>query len=243
MRLHVIVPVYNEGENIGRTLDELERAVRTPHDVSIVYDFAEDNTIPAATAWHAAHPDVDLRLLHNDLGRGVVNAIKKGLSTVRDGAGLVMMADLSDDLRTVDVMVDKIAQGYDVVCGSRYMPGGRQIGGPVFKKFLSRLAGLSLYWLAGVPTRDVTNSFKMYSPRLLDRVVVESRGGFEIGLELVVKCHAGGGRVTEVPSVWRDRTAGESRFRLWQWLPHYLRWYFYALRYRLGLLRPPRLFS
>lgn len=237
MKVHIIIPVYNEKDNIRQTLDEIEHAVSTSHDITIVYDFPEDNTLPVASRWHGAHADVDLRLLENDRGPGVVHAIKKGLAEVSDGAALVVMADLSDDLRAVDSMAERIAAGYDVVCGSRYMAGGRQVGGQPFKKFLSRLAGLSLHLLTGIATHDITNSFKMYSARLLGSIVIESRGGFEVGLEILVKCFAGGGRITEVPSVWRDRTAGESRFRLWRWLPHYLKWYLYALGYRLGLVR------
>lgn len=242
MHLHIIVPVYNEKDNIARTLDDVEVFVRTPHDVTIVYDFPEDNTLPAALKWRERHPQVGLHLLLNDLGRGVVNAIKKGLGQVHDGAALVMMADLSDDLRAVDLMVEKIAQGYDVVCGSRYMTGGQQIGGPRLKRFLSRMAGLSLHVMTGIPTHDITNSFKMYSARLLQSIIVESAGGFEIGLEILVKCFAGGGRITEVPTIWRDRTVGESRFQMWRWLPHYLRWYFYAIGYRLGIVRSRPLF-
>src|SRR5205814_10401197 len=116
--------------------------------------------------------------------------------------------------------------------GSRYMPGGRQVGGPVLKGLLSRAAGVSLHWLAGVPTRDVTNSFKMYRTAFLRSLTFESSGGFEIGMEAVVKAYVGGGRIAEVPSTWTERVAGRSRFRLWRWLPRYLRWYLYAFRGR-----------
>jgi hypothetical protein len=109
------------------------------------------------------------------------------------------------------------------------MQGGQQIGGPRVKKLLSRAAGLSLWHLAGVPTHDVTNSFKMYTSRVLRSIEIESTGGFEIGMEVVVKAHAAGFRIGEVPATWRDRTAGRSRFRLWKWLPHYLRWYAFAI--------------
>jgi dolichol-phosphate mannosyltransferase len=61
---------------------------------------------------------------------------------------------------------------------------------------------------------------------------IESRGGFELNLELTVKAFLAGYRIAEVPSTWRDRTSGESRFRLWKWLPLYLHWYFYAFRPR-----------
>src|SRR2546430_5460843 len=62
---------------------------------------------------------------------------------------------------------------------------------------------------------------------------MESAAGFELALELTVKAHALGLPIAEVPTIWRDRTAGESRFRLTKWLPHYLRWYRYGMRTRL----------
>src|SRR5207248_11256555 len=105
-----------------------------------------------------------------------------------------------------------------------------QSGGPLVKRSLSRAAGVSLHWIGGLPTHDATNSFRLYSERLLEEVAIESRGGFELGIELTVKAHLMGLRVTEVPTTWRDRTAGTSRFRLLKWLPHYWRWY------SLGLL-------
>jgi hypothetical protein len=142
---------------------------------------------------------------------------------------LVAMADGSDDPKDVDRMLEVARSGAAVVSGSRYMRGGRQLGGPLLKRTLSRLAGLSLHWVAGLPTHDPTNSFRLYSRSLLDAVEIESVGGFEVGLELTVKAHERGLRVAEVPTTWRDRTAGQSRFRLWRWGPHYLRWYLRAL--------------
>lgn len=229
MVLDIVIPVYNEGKNICRTLAEIEDKVRTPHRVWIVYDFEEDDTLPALQAWERPTPEI--HLLRNRFGRGVLNAIRSGFAAVPDdGVVLVVMADLADDLAAVDGMAARIADGYDLVCGSRYMPGGRQIGGPRLKGLLSRAAGLSLHFLTGLPTRDVTNSFKMYRTALLRAIPIESDGGFELGMELTVKAHARGYRVAEVPSVWRDRTAGESRFRLTRWLPKYLHWYWTALR-------------
>jgi hypothetical protein len=121
-------------------------------------------------------------------------------------------------------------QGYHVVAGSRYMRGGRLVGGPPFKQLLSRLAGTSLWWLRGLPTHDATNAFKIYHRAMVKSLTVESRGGFELNLELTVKAFLNGYRITEVPVTWRDRTNGKSRFRLWKWLPLYVRWYLYAFR-------------
>jgi hypothetical protein len=142
------------------------------------------------------------------------------------------MADLSDDLGRVDSMLALYQQGYQLVAGSRYMKGGKMEGGPIVKKFLSRMAGLSLHWFRGIPTHDATNAFKMYDSGMLKTFTIESQHGFELNLELTVKTFLGGYRIGEVPSTWRDRTEGISRFQLWKWLPSYLKWYFYAFRPR-----------
>ena len=127
-------------------------------------------------------------------------------------------------------MYELYLQGYDLVCGSRYMPGGKLIGGPFFKQLLSRTSGLTLHYFRGIPTHDATNSFKLYDARMVHELKVESVAGFELGLELTVKAFLNGYRIAEIPSVWRDRTAGTSRFRVMHWMPHYLKWYFHAFR-------------
>jgi len=230
-RLGIVIPVYDEGEIITQTLREIGRKVGTPHTVTVVFDKDDDTTLPPVRA--LMNESGNIRLVRNRYGRGVLNAIKTGLEDAREDAVLVSMADLSDDYAVVDTMFEKISRGFAVVCGSRYMRGGKQIGGPRFKRFLSRMAGLTLHLFSGVPTHDITNSFKMYSRQVLDGIRIESSGGFELGMEIVVKAYFGGFKITEVPTVWRDRSSGRSRFRLWRWLPKYLRWYFFALRCRM----------
>jgi hypothetical protein len=139
------------------------------------------------------------------------------------------MADLSDDLGKVEEMLRLYRQGYRVICPSRYMRGGRQIGGPLLKRWLSRGAGVSLYWL-GFPTHDATNNYRLYDAELVNRLGIESSGGFELALELTAKAFAAGALITEVPTTWRDRTAGESRFQMRKWLPKYLYWYLFAAK-------------
>jgi hypothetical protein len=174
-----------------------------------------------------------VELVRNDLGRGVLNAIRAGIAAATADVVIITMADLSDDLAVVPRMVELIrGRGYDIVCASRYMRGGRQIGGPWLKGLMSRAAGLSLYWLGGLPVHDATNAFRAYRRELLASIPIESTGGFEYSLELTAKAHSRGARIAEVPSTWRDRTAGESRFKLRAWLPKYLKWYRYALTHR-----------
>lgn len=222
--LSVVIPVYNEGENITPTVMSLLEEVHVrPLEILVVHDFDEDTTVPVVRELQKTHPEV--RLHRNDIGRGVVNALKAGLQTSSAPYMLVTMADASDDPASIDAMYALAQHGVDVVAGSRYMPGGHQVGGPPIKRTLSRMAGLSLHHIGGIPTHDATNSFKIYSRRLLEAVELESDGGFEIGIELTVKAHLMGFRIAEVPTTWHDRTAGESRFQTRRWIPKYLRWY------------------
>lgn len=219
-----MVPVYNEGENVVATLRGIvERSRTRPLEVLVVYDFDGDTTVPVVERLQSEIPEL---VLHkNTIGRGVLNAIKSGLAAARAPYVLVTMGDGSDDPGDIDSMYVLAKGGADVVAGSRYMRGGHQLGGPLLKRSMSRAAGLSLHWVAGIPVHDATSNFRMYSRRLLDKVTIESDGGFELGIELTVKAHLLGMRVAEVPTTWRDRTAGQSRFQLWRWLPRYLRWY------------------
>lgn len=230
-RYAMVVPVYNEGGNIAAYCRALAEAP-AEYELLICYDFEGDDTLPALERLPASEKPATLRLVRNSLGRGVRYAIEAGMRAASAPVVIVSMADLSDDFSKIEDMVARVEAGADVVCASRYMPGGRQIGGPWLKGFLSRAAGLSLRALSGLPTHDPTNSFKAYSREFLRRTPIESRAGFALALELTVKAHFGGGRVEEVPATWRDRTEGASRFRLFSWLPHYLRWYLWALRKR-----------
>jgi dolichol-phosphate mannosyltransferase len=233
--LSVVVPVYNEGENITSTLHGVHRVlVGVPHEILVVYDFDEDNTIPVVNRLQAELPTV--RPLRNQIGRGVLNAMKAGFEAANAPHLLTTMADGSDDPREIPAMLELARGGADVVAGSRYMRGGRQIGGPPLKRTMSRAAGLSLHWVGGLPVHDPTSNYKLYSRRLLDQVQIESTAGFELAIELTVKAHLLGMKVAEVPTTWRDRTAGKSRFQLRKWLPNYLRWYWVGMRGRFRRL-------
>lgn len=228
--LNIVVPVYNEGANFERLYNEVQTKITVPKRLIVVYDFDEDNTLPIAKK--IAKKDSSVELVKNTIGRGALNAIKTGFKHVKSGPVLVTMADLADDLKTVDAMYACYIDGAHVTCGSRYMRGGKQVGGPLLKRTLSRLAGNSLHYVRRFPTHDVTNNFKLYDKALLDQIQIESTGGFEVAMEITVKAHHRGATIAELPSTWYDRTAGESNFKLWKWLPSYLKWYMYAFKPR-----------
>jgi glycosyltransferase involved in cell wall biosynthesis len=229
--LSIVMPVYNEGDAVEPVLRSYEAAIRTPHELLVVYDFDEDTTVPVLSRLSSEFPSI--RAHRNTIGRGVLNAMRSGIAASSGAYVLVSMADGSDEPHLVDSMVVLARDGADVVAASRYMPGGRQLGGPPLKRLLSRVAGLTLHSFGGVATHDPTNNFKLYSHRFLESVTIESSAGFELALELTVKATLAGRRVAEVPTTWRDRTAGQSNFQLRKWLPHYFHWYLVAIRARL----------
>jgi dolichol-phosphate mannosyltransferase len=219
--------VYYEHEVIGATLEGLERILDQQSEILVVYDTEEDPTVAAVREGKARWPRA--RLVRNDYGRGVVGALKTGISRADGRYVVVFMADMSDEPEVIPRMVAKADEGYDLVCASRYMRGGAQIGAPRFKAFLSSMAGRSLHLFARLPVHDATNSFRLYTQDLVRSVTIESDGGFEVGIELTVKAFLQGRRLAEVPTTWRERTAGTSKFNLRKWLPSYTRWYFYLL--------------
>ena len=225
--LSVVIPVYNEGDSVIPTLDAIFDAVGDDAEVLVVYDMPEDTTVPVLEKIAIDEPR--LRPTHNTLGPGPANAIRFGLDRAGADVAVVTMADSSDEPEQIEALAGLVRDGAAVGAASRYMKGGQQIGGPLVKRTLSRLAGLSLYYLGRVGTHDATNSFKADSTDFVRRVGVDSDQGFEIGIEMVAKARRARLPVAEIPTTWTDRTDGESRFRMAAWIPHYLRWYWYAL--------------
>ena len=155
-----------------------------------------------------------------------------GIQSVQSDCWVLTMADLSDDLTTIDAMYAQIQQGYDMAAGSRYMRGGKKCGGPFLQSLFSWCAGWGMHILIGLPIHDLSNAFKMYRSEVTRNIPLESSDGFEICTELVIKTYLAGYRETEVPTEWHDRTEGESNFKMWQWIPKYLHWCFYGMKYK-----------
>lgn len=222
----VVIPAYREEEGIQRVLDRLLDAITIDVEVLVVVDDEADPTV-AAVAEHVGH-DSRVRTLVNTYGRGPANAIRFGIDAALKPVVVVTMADGSDDPRLIDPLVRLVERGVVVAAASRYSPGGQQVGGPMLKGMISRAAGRSLGTFARVGTDDATNSFKAYDTGFVREVGVHSRSGFEIGLELTAKARRLRRPVAELPTIWLDRTIGESSFDMKAWIPKYLRWYRFA---------------
>ena len=224
----LIVPIHYEEKNVVPLLDNISLKVKIPINLYFIYDDDNDPTVKKINEKIETY-NFKIITIKNQYGKGALNAIKTGLKIFNEDACIVIMSDGSDDLSSIDDMYGLFYQGFHIVCASRYMKNGAQIGGGIIKKLLSHFAGLSLYYLTSLPTHDATNSFKLYSKEAIEEIVIESVGGFEIGLEILVKSHLLNFTITEIPTIWKDRYEGTSKFKLWRWLPYYIRWYLYLI--------------
>jgi dolichol-phosphate mannosyltransferase len=226
LRVSVVIPAYHEGQAIVPVLDRLFDALRLPCEVLVVVDDPGDTTVPVADQNSLKEPR--LRCLFSTYGRGTANAIRFGIDMAVSPVAVVTMADGCDDATQISDLVRLVERGVVVAAASRYMAGGQQVGGPIVKGMLSRTAGRSLKLLVRMGTRDATNSFKAYSTEFVREVGIHSRDSFEIGIELTAKARRLGRPVAEIPTIWLDRQAGVSNFKIAQWIPGYLRWYRFA---------------
>jgi len=236
-RLDIVIPVYNEGHIILATLDALRRQVSTPSRVLICYDKPDDDTLTAIRAHPERSEGLTVEFVRNK-SRGAHAAVMTGFAASR--APFVMMFPADDDFNAgiIDAMVAKAEQGYDLVCASRFMPGGCMVGCRWLKAFLVRTAAFTLHHVARLPTKDATNGFRLFSRRVVDTIEIESDSGFCYSLELLVKCHRLGWPVVDVPAKWFERKQGGSRFKVLSWIPAYLRWYLYAFETTFLRLSP-----
>ena len=226
MKLDIVIPVYNEGPNIQSVLESFRRELRVPYRVLICYDFDGDSTLTALEP--LSRDEYHFELVKNN-GRGVLEAIRAGLRQTNAPFVLTFPADDDYNAARINTMVDKAETGYDIICGSRFIPGGYMKDCPWLKALFVRTAAFCMYYIARVPTHDATNGLRLFSRRVIDQISIESRVGFSFSIELLVKCHRLRWPISEVPFLWQERKAGKSRFRTLRWTPAYLRWVFYAM--------------
>jgi dolichol-phosphate mannosyltransferase len=226
LRVSVVIPAYDEGDRIIPVLERIFEAVTLPSETLVVVDDPADSTLPVVQRYAEQEPR--LHCLVNTYGRGPANAIRYGIDHATTPVAVVTMADGCDDVRQIDDLVRLVERGVAVAAASRYMAGGQQVGGPLMKGLMSATAGRSLRLLARIGTRDATNSFKAYSTAFVRAVGIDSRDGFEIGIELTAKARRLRLPIAEIPTIWLDRQEGISNFHVTAWLPKYLRWYRFA---------------
>ena len=147
--LSILLPVRNEGINLRIMLKILRAVVDEPHEVLVVYDSAGDDSVPVVEEARKIYPE--LRGVQNSLGRGVVNAIRSGVSASEGDVILIFAADEVGPVLAIEDMIALIRQGCDCVSCTRYAHGGLRLGGSMIGAILSYCANWLFHRLASCP--------------------------------------------------------------------------------------------
>jgi len=228
VKLSVIMPVRNEGVNLKIMLQILNAIVEVPHEVLIVYDNLDDDSIPVAKELQKKYAGI--RPVHNKRGSGVINAVISGAEAAKGKYVLILAADDIGPIFGVEDMIILMEKGCDLVSATRYARGGHEMGGFFMGRILSRLANKLFYLFSGAALTDSTVGIKMFRPSLLQRIKLQAKPvGWAFAFELSMKAQLSGLKLGEVPVVSINRFyGGKSSFKLGSWVMEYTKWFLWG---------------
>jgi dolichol-phosphate mannosyltransferase len=209
MKVLVVLPTYNEAENLALLLPQL---LALPLDICVVDDASPDGTGTLADTF--ARNDPRVTVLHRagklGLGTAYIAGWRTALSRAYDAA-LTMDADFSHHPRYIPAML-AAAEGADLVIGSRYVPGG-EVRYPFHRRFLSKTSNLVARLALGFSVHDCTAGFRLYRSTLLHKLPLDEirSNGYSFLTETLWHVQHSGARVTETPIVFEDRVRGHSK--------------------------------
>jgi glycosyltransferase involved in cell wall biosynthesis len=229
-KLTILLPVRNEEMNLRVMLRIIRTVLEYPHEVLVIHDAVDDRSVPLVQEVQRSYPG--LRLVHNNLGRGAINAIRAGVAEARADVVTILCADDTGPVLVVDDMLALMREGCDFVSVTRYAHGGRRLGGSLVGGILSRTANWMFYYICRSPFTDVTTGGKMFRREQFQKFNLQSRPiGWAFAFEMAIKAQHLGMGLGEVSLVSIDRLfGGQSSFQLGPWVVEYLRWFFWGLR-------------
>ena len=208
----VVIPTYNEADNIREIVGRLRRAVPEA-GVLIADDSSPDGTGKIADELAAADPKV--HVLHRRAKEGLGAAYLAGFAWAAEHGADVMVemdADGSHDPEELPRLLNALRDA-DVVVGSRRVPGGKTVNWPMSREMISRVANVYVRMALGIPVRDSTAGFRAYRAAVLEGLDLAgvSSQGYCFQIDLVYRAWRAGHRVTEVPVTFVDRERGQSK--------------------------------
>ncbi len=224
--LEIVIPIFNEGEKVLKLMQLFEANIKSKFKVLFCYDLDDDNIFLLKDKLKLL--SFEIEYIKNP-SRGPCSAIKEGFKSGDSECVIVYPADDFLNINILDKMYEEYLNGSHIVAASRFVEGGSMKGCPIIKSILVRTASFTLYYLSSIPIKDASNGFRLFSRKLLDEVQIESKVGFAYSLELLAKCNRLKYKISEIPAQWEERSEGSSRFKVFKWLPQYLKWYIYGL--------------
>lgn len=216
----IMLAVRNEAEHLPIAVGVIYAVLSYPHEILVIYDFPEDNTIPIAKKLQKKFPN--LKLIHNKDGHGLTNAYKAGISKAEGKYIALIPTDDSAPTPSVNAAVKLLIDGCNFVSGTRYANGGKRIGGSKIGAVLSRVANNLFYLMTGTYS-DLTTGFKIFEKSVFDKLLPASIEGGSMFIEMSLNAAVSNLKIGEVPFISIDRLyGGTSTFRLLKWIKAYL---------------------
>lgn len=209
--LSIVIPVFNEHENIDLIVKELKDTIagwKFRTEVVMVNDGSSDNSWELMQKAAAKEPFI--RIVNHDRNRGFGAALKTGYSNARGRVVATMDADLTQDPRQIASFMEAMDKGADIVIGSRYVSGGRMVDVAAHRRFVSAMGRLFVKLLFNLPVKDATNGFRAVRRQVVQSIPLQS-DSFNILPEMVVKAARRGYKITEVPMILTKRKFGTSK--------------------------------
>lgn len=232
--LSVVIPAHNEEGDLPATIEELSGALAQagiPYEILVVNDHSKDRTEEVLQGLCARFPA--LRYVNNSYAGGFGFAVRYGLSRFNGDRVAVLMADGSDDPADLVVYYRKMDEGFDCVFGSRFMEGAKVDGYPLLKLALNRAGNFVIRVLFMFRYNDLTNAFKMFSRETIKGLHPLMAHHFNLTVELPLKAIVRGYSYAVVPTHWRGRKKGVSKFRIREMGSRYFFIMFYCMLEKL----------
>lgn len=208
----IVIPTYNERDNIGVLLPQLLQIPRCR--ILVVDDNSPDGTANIVTTIARDEPRVSLLSRPSKMGLGTayIAGFRRALA---EGAEYLceMDADFSHNPRYLPPLIEAAETNYDLVIGSRYVPGGGTTDWGLLRKCISQSGNIYARLLLNLPVMDATGGFRCYRRRVLQTINLDNihSNGYSFQIELVYRAMRAGFRIGEIPIIFPDRRVGRSK--------------------------------
>ena len=215
MAIAIIIPTFNEEENVPKLIEELKGLRKIlEFDAVFINDGSKDSS--KFLIENSAKANKWIKIYNHEVNKGLAQTLKDGMKyTKENGYDIIvqMDCDLTHPVSLIPKMVDEIKNGYDMVIASRYVGEGGMKNVPKNRVVISELANSAFRFLLGLKTRDTTSGFRGYRREVIDKISLVS-DSFQIQLEFTIKAERLGFKIKEIPFILVNREFGQSKFKL-----------------------------
>jgi len=228
MSISVFIPAHNEAANLLKLVPKIAGVLRKDYEIVVVNDNSTDNSTEVLSRLSKKYP---LRFAERKRDPGPGNAYRKGFGMVKGDIVITMDGDLSHDPGEIPSFL-KAIKSSDVVCGSRYVKGGEAEMG-VSRVMISGAFNIIFRHILGIKVRDFTSGYRAIRKEVIDNIRLSSRS-FGIYIEIPIKAHMQGYRISEIPITYHVRNEGKSNLNYFRQGPEYIKVALAAIAKKIG---------